>query len=66
MRGCGKLDFSRVTMDAANVASLGGAYTPAPKPADKGKLGSKRYIITNREGILLIFSVTGPTGMTRS
>lgn len=36
----------------------GGPYT-GPNPTDRGKLGSKHHIITDRQGIPLIFCVTG-------
>lgn len=35
-----------------------GHYTGL-NPTDRGKLGSKRHIITDRQGIPLIFCVTG-------
>lgn len=59
LRSAGKLDFSRVSMDGASVASPpGGPYTD-PNPTDRGKLGSKRHVITDRQGIPLMFCVTG-------
>ncbi len=36
----------------------GGSHT-GPNPTDRGKLGSKRHLITDRQGIPLIFCVTG-------
>ncbi|AGU53751.1 putative transposase [Variovorax paradoxus B4] len=36
----------------------GGPHT-GPNPTDRGKLGSKRHVITDRQGIPLIFCVTG-------
>ena len=36
----------------------GGPHT-GPSPTDRGKLGSKHHIITDRQGIPLIFCVTG-------
>lgn len=36
----------------------GDQYT-GPNPTDRGKLGSKRHIITDRQGVPLIFCVTG-------
>ena len=50
LRSAGKIDFSRVSIDGASVAS--------PNPTDRGKLGSKRHLITDRQGISLMFCVT--------
>ena len=35
----------------------GGEYT-GPNPTDRGKLGSKRHLITDRQGLPLMFCVT--------
>ncbi|WP_225783982.1 IS5 family transposase [Xenophilus sp. Marseille-Q4582] len=59
LRGAGKLDFSRASMDAASVAKPPGGHYTGPNPTDRGKLASKRHIITDRQGIPLIFCVTG-------
>jgi transposase len=58
LRGAGKLDFTRASIDGASVSSPRGAYT-GPNPTDRGKLGSKRLVITDRNGIPLMFCVTG-------
>ncbi|MFC7519748.1 IS5 family transposase [Xanthomonas populi] len=52
------LDLSRASLDAASVASPGGAYT-GPNPTDRGKLGSKRHLIVDRNGVPLAVCVTG-------
>ncbi|MEA5234486.1 transposase, partial [Xanthomonas fragariae] len=53
------LDLSRAGLDAASVASPpGGPYT-GPNPTDRGKLGSKRHLIVDRNGIPLAVCVTG-------
>ncbi|WP_370680087.1 IS5 family transposase [Comamonas sp. GB3 AK4-5] len=59
LRNADKLDFSRVSVDGASVPKPpGGPYT-GPNPTDRSKLGSKRHLITDRQGIPLIFCVTG-------
>lgn len=50
--------FTRASLDAASVASPGGQCT-GPNPTDRGKLGSKRHLITDRGCIPLAFYVTG-------
>ncbi len=48
LRGADKLDFNRACIDGASV--------PSPRG---GKLGSERHLITDRQGIPLMFCVTG-------
>jgi transposase len=59
LRSADKLDFSRVSIDGASVASPRGGPHTGPNPTDRGKLGSKRHLITERQGIPLMFCVTG-------
>ncbi|WP_307695889.1 IS5 family transposase [Variovorax boronicumulans] len=59
LRSADKLDFSRVSMDGASGAQPPGGPHTGPNPTDRGKLGSKRHLITDRQGIPLIFCVTG-------
>lgn len=59
LRGAGRLDFSRVSLDGASVPSPPGGPHTGPNPTDRGKLGSKRHLVTDRKGIPLMFCVTG-------
>ncbi|WP_196305781.1 IS5 family transposase [Variovorax paradoxus] len=59
LRSADKLDFSRVSMDGASGAQPPRGSHTGPNPTDRGKLGSKRHLITDRQGIPLIFCVTG-------
>jgi transposase len=56
-RGYDAIDWSRVSIDGASVASPRGR-TGRAEP-DRGKLGSKRYIAVDRQGIPLALVVTG-------
>ncbi|WP_208586684.1 IS5 family transposase [Xanthomonas fragariae] len=59
LRRAQRLDLSRASLDAASVAfPPGGAYT-GPNPTDRGKLGSKRHLIVDRNGVPLAVCVTG-------
>jgi transposase len=59
LRSIGQLDLSRANLDGASVPSpRGGSHTGA-NPTDRGKLGSKRHLVTDRQGIPLMFCVTG-------
>ncbi len=53
-----KLDLSRASLDAASVPPPGAAYT-GPNPTACGKLGSKRHLIVDRNGVPLAVCVTG-------
>lgn len=55
LRNADKLDFSRVTMDGSSMPRPPGGPHTGPNPTDRGKLGSKRHLITDRQGIPLIF-----------
>ncbi|TWQ50086.1 IS5 family transposase [Xanthomonas vasicola] len=58
-RRADKLDMRRASLDAASVAfPPGGSYT-GPNPTDRGKLGSKRHLIVDRNGVPLAVCVTG-------
>ncbi|UXN00465.1 IS5 family transposase [Xanthomonas hortorum pv. pelargonii] len=57
LRRAQKLDLSRASLDAASVASPGAPT--GPNPTDRGKLGSKRHLIVDRNGVPLAVCVTG-------
>lgn len=54
LRGADKLDFGRACVDGASV----------PNPTGRGKPGSKRHLITDRQGIPLMFCAPESTAMT--
>ncbi|QBG96097.1 IS5 family transposase [Xanthomonas oryzae] len=53
------LDMSRASLDAASVAFPPGGSSTGPNPTDRGKLGSKRHLIVDRNGVPLAVCVTG-------
>ncbi|WP_420874558.1 IS5 family transposase [Paraburkholderia tropica] len=59
LRGYDAIDWSRVSIDSASVASSRGGQQTGPNPTDRGKLGSKRHIAVDRQGIPLSVVVTG-------
>ncbi len=54
-----KLDLSRASLDAASVPPPPGAAYTGPNPTACGKLGSKRHLIVDRNGVPLAVCVTG-------
>lgn len=57
LRKSEQLDFSRFSMDGASAQPRRGPHT-GPNPTDRGKLGSKRHIVTDAQGIPVMFCVT--------
>lgn len=48
----------RASFDSASVKSQGGEVT-GPNPTDRGKLGTKRHVLTDGRGIPLAVTLTG-------
>jgi hypothetical protein len=59
MRSARCLDFSRAGIDGASVPTPPFGPHTGPNPTDRGKLGSKRHLVTDRTGIPLVFCFTG-------
>src|SRR5919202_533174 len=49
----GLVDWSRCALDTASLAAKGGGDQIGPNPTDRGKPGSKRHIVVDRQGIPL-------------
>jgi hypothetical protein len=47
-----EIDWERASLDSASVAAPGGQKT-CPNPTDKGKSGSNRHIVVDREDLPL-------------
>jgi transposase len=54
----GLIDWSRCSLDAASLPAKGGGEHTGPNPTDRGKLGSKRHIVVDRQGIPLAVLLT--------
>jgi transposase len=48
-----QIDWERASLDSASVVAKRGDERTGPNPTDKGKPGSKRHIVVDREGIPL-------------
>ncbi|AVZ82918.1 IS5 family transposase [Edwardsiella ictaluri] len=55
----GHIDWSRASLDGASVAKPPGGQETGRNPTDRGKLGSKRHIVVERQGIPLAVLVSG-------
>src|SRR3712207_4934587 len=47
-----QIDWERASLDSSSVAAPGGQQT-GPNPTDKGKQGSKRHVVVDRDGVSL-------------
>ena len=66
LRGAGKLDFSRASMDAASVASPRGANTLAPTRRTGASSAASATSSRSAKASLRSFASRAPIGMTRS
>ncbi|MGI4748882.1 MAG: IS5 family transposase [Janthinobacterium lividum] len=59
LRAADRIDWSPACMDSASLAAKRGGDKTGPNPTDRGRLGTKRHLITDRNGIPLAFVLTG-------
>lgn len=52
------IDWNRASIDGSSVPSPRGGQETGPNPTDRGKLGSKRHIIVDAQGIPLVVLVS--------
>jgi len=54
----GLIDRSRCSLDSASVPAKAGGAATGPNPTDRGKPGSKRHLVVDRQGIPLAVLLT--------
>src|SRR4051794_29410682 len=54
----GLIDWSRCSPDAASLPAKAGGAATGPNPTDRGKPGSKRHLVVDRQGIPLAVLLT--------
>ena len=54
-----QIDWSRAVLDACSVRAVFGLLQTGPNPTDRAKLGSKRHLICDGQGIPLAIRLTG-------
>src|SRR5947209_10545606 len=54
----GLIDWSRCSLDAASLPAKAGGAATGPNPTDRGKPGSKRHLVVDRQGIPLAVLLT--------
>nr|WP_246329996.1 IS5 family transposase [Endobacter medicaginis]MCX5474797.1 IS5 family transposase [Endobacter medicaginis] len=59
LRAADKIDWSRACVDSASLAAKRGGDKTGPNPTDRGRLGTKRHLITDANGLPLAFILTG-------
>ncbi|MFI5672934.1 IS5 family transposase [Streptomyces sp. NPDC051704] len=55
----GELDWSRCAIDSVSLRATKGGSLTGPNPTDRGKLGSKIHLITDRNGLPLFLGISG-------
>ncbi|MGP3978247.1 IS5 family transposase [Streptomyces sp. 8N114] len=55
----GELDWSRCVIDSVSVRAAKGGPLTGPNPTDRGKLGSKIHLVTDRNGLPLSLGISG-------
>ena len=54
----GELDWSRAHLDSGSVPAKRGGPLTGPNPTDRGKAGTKRHVVVDRQGIPLAVKVS--------
>lgn len=54
----GEIDWSRTCVDASTVAAPAGGSGTGPNPTDRGKQGTKRHFMVDRQGVPLVAGTT--------
>jgi len=54
----GLIDWGRCSLDAASLPAKAGGAATGPNPTDRGKPGSKRHLVVDRQGIPLAVLLT--------
>jgi transposase len=54
----GLIDWSRCSLDAASLPAKAGGAATGPNPTDRGKPGTKRHLMVDRQGIPLAILLT--------
>lgn len=58
LEATGKIDWSRASLYSASVPAKGGGEDAGPNPVDRCKIGSKRHLLMDRNGIPLAIWLT--------
>ncbi len=59
LQDAGRIDWERASLDSASVPAPGGGEATGKDPTNRGKLGTKRHIVVDSNGLLLAVTVSG-------
>ena len=59
LHAAGEIDWSRVVADSSHVQVKKGDSQTVPSPVDRGRRGSKHYLLVDAGGIPLAWMLTG-------
>src|SRR5262249_7592254 len=55
----GQIDWERASLDSASVPAPGGGEATGMDPTNRGKLGTKRHLVVDRQGVPLAVTISG-------
>ena len=58
LHDAGRIDWSRASLDSASIRARGGGDHTGPNPTDRGRRGTKRHLVVDRNGIPLAARIT--------
>ncbi|HEV2461933.1 MAG TPA: IS5 family transposase [Ktedonobacterales bacterium] len=59
LQDAGQIDWERASLDSASVPAPGGGEQTGKDPTNRGKLGTKRHVVVDRNGVPLAVTISG-------
>src|SRR5258706_250206 len=59
LQDAGRVDWERASLDSASVPAPGGGEATGKDPTNRGKLGTKRHLVVDRNGLPLAVTMSG-------
>jgi IS5 family transposase len=59
LHGLGRIAWERASLDSASVPAPGGGEQTGTDPTNRGKLGTKRHVVVDRQGVPLAVTISG-------
>ncbi len=59
LQDAGQIAWERAALDSASVPAPGGGEATGKDPTNRGKLGTKRHLVVDRQGLPLAVSISG-------
>lgn len=59
LQDAGQIDWERASLDSASVPAPAGGEATGKDPTNRGKLGMKRHLVVDRQGVPLAVTISG-------